>query len=105
MSKFPCTGCGCCCKRIHKVRASIELLPDQIREDFRFPYKDINNVCEKLTEDNQCSVYENRPLICDFEKIKKYFDVSDDTFNQMIVPSCNEMMDEDNIPNHLRIPL
>lgn len=39
--KFKCDACGLCCKKIN---------------------------CEFLTKDNLCSIYENRPLICNVDK-------------------------------------
>lgn len=39
--KFTCDKCGLCCKAIN---------------------------CQYLKEDNTCSIYETRPVICDVEK-------------------------------------
>jgi Fe-S-cluster containining protein len=39
--KFNCNGCGKCCKAIK---------------------------CPLLTEDNKCSIYDTRPLLCNVEK-------------------------------------
>ncbi|WP_084777954.1 YkgJ family cysteine cluster protein [Saccharibacillus sacchari] len=47
---FACDGCGACCKNLDKSPI----------------YEDLNRgdgVCKYLI-DNQCSVYENRPLLC-----------------------------------------
>lgn len=38
--KFPCDGCGLCCKAIN---------------------------CSYLTKDNKCSIYDQRPLMCNVD--------------------------------------
>lgn len=38
-------------------------------ENAYFPYSHKNGVCEKLTENNHCSIYDNRPIICNIEKL------------------------------------
>ena len=66
---FNCTSCGECCKNMDKVLSSpapFQFLEKATRE---FPYgvKE-NGHCEKL-EDNKCTVYDNRPLLCDVERL------------------------------------
>jgi hypothetical protein len=35
-----------------------------------FPYKArADGVCEKLGEDNRCTVYDNRPLLCNIDRM------------------------------------
>jgi hypothetical protein len=103
--KFKCTGCGCCCKRIDKVLAIAETLPEDMKEDLAFPYSHNNGVCEKLNEEGKCSIYNERPLICNFEESRKYFGFTDYEFNKIVVPSCNEMMEEDNVSPEFKIIL
>lgn len=64
--EFNCSGCGACCKRIG-------LLKDKFKE-FNFPYK-VNEKgwCEMLDENNKCKVYENRPQICNVDKMYSVF--------------------------------
>ena len=100
--KFPCSGCGCCCKRIKSV---VELLnlKDKSTPLF-FPYNwDSNGVCENLLPDNKCRVYENRPLICNIEKVTEYFGYEKSSFYSQNVLACNKMMEEDNVPLRFRI--
>ncbi len=74
---FNCTGCGECCRNL---AATIEYIKDGnipmnlpgvdllqlVRE---FPYKtDQGGACEKL-EDGRCSVYEDRPDLCNYRRI------------------------------------
>lgn len=77
--KFNCSSCGLCCKMIGKQvtlarkivydnRVSTTI-NDMTREIANFPHEfDANGVCSKLNkEDNTCSVYEDRPDICNVE--------------------------------------
>ena len=104
-NKFPCTGCGSCCRRVDKVIETINSIEnDYVREMFKFPYNQVDGVCEKL-ENNKCSIYENRPLICDSHICRRFLDVTQEEFNKSMIPLCNKMMDEDNIDISYRIPL
>ena len=66
---FPCTSCGECCKRVGS------LLQSKQQQDVftrfvinKFPYKaNEKGWCEKLNEDNTCSVYDDRPLLCNIK--------------------------------------
>lgn len=51
MGGFQCSQCGLCCK----VVGSIPGFPEPVKED---------GSCAHLNEDNTCSIYEKRPLIC-----------------------------------------
>lgn len=103
MNTFPCTGCGCCCKRISYFVDKIDLLPKKYRKKLKFPYKHNNGVCEKLMEDNKCAIYENRPLICNIDKFIEEFKLNKEEFYEINIKYCNEFMNEDNIPNNFRI--
>lgn len=69
-----------------------------------FPYNwDENGVCENLTEDNKCKVYENRPLICNVDKFAEYNKLEKTEFYKVNIRACNYMMDIDGIDQSLRI--
>lgn len=93
--KFPCTGCGCCCKRVGLVK---QFLTEQ-----EFPYN-TNEIgyCEMLIDD-MCSVYNDRPDICDVNKmfLKSNLDIKE--YYKLNIEQCNKFMDEDNIPLSFRI--
>lgn len=85
MSFFPCTGCGACCRRLH-------LSDPKLLERSGLTHTD--GVCEHLTDDNKCSIYEDRPEDCviwssrlDLGRTLEYW-----THTAAI---CNEWMDED----------
>lgn len=69
-----------------------------------FPYNwDENGVCENLTEDNKCKVYENRPLICNVDKFAEYNKLDKNEFYKVNIRACNYMMDLDDISLEFRI--
>ena len=100
---FPCTGCGSCCKRIDKLLISINMLDGIEREILDFPYSHTNGVCENLGVDNKCNIYENRPVVCSYEKFMLAFNMSKDELFPPSIACCNKMMDEDGIGKEFRI--
>ena len=54
---FKCDGCGECCKHID---AEELIIPG-------------TTICKYLTEDNKCSIYDLRPLICNVDKGYQFF--------------------------------
>jgi Fe-S-cluster containining protein len=103
---YPCTGCGACCHRIGNIVESWGLkdLPED--DDMHFPhgYNDTGK-CEMLDRDNKCLVYDNRPTICNVEKMFALMDIPRETFYKLNINACNNMMDEDNIHIDYRIKL
>lgn len=75
---FPCTGCGQCCRQIGKVlNANVDETTPIGALIKAFPYKPTEQGdCEMLV-DGKCSVYENRPLLCNVQKMTEVF-YSDD---------------------------
>lgn len=99
---FPCTSCGACCRRINI--AVKNFYTDDPNNPLYFPYSwDENGVCENLTDDNKCKVYNNRPLLCNVEKFGEFIGVEKDAFFDYNIRACNALMDEDNLPLELRI--
>ena len=92
MYKFPCTKCGCCCKRVGNLNK------------FIFPYDIIDGKCEKLIN-NTCSIYEDRPLICRIDELVYASGMGRDLWYMINADSCNKMMCDDNIPVDLRVKL
>lgn len=92
---YPCTKCGACCRKIGvAVKAAKELaikLPNwNIVSEF--PYEiNQDDSCSKLIN-NQCSVYEKRPLICRVDEMSEYFDLPQDEFYKMNIVACHELM-------------
>lgn len=91
---FNCSGCGACCKRIGLVQ-------DKFKE-LNFPYQ-VNEKgwCEMLDENNKCKVYDNRPDICNIEKmsvkLKDVLKMTQREFYKKNTELCNSMINEDKL--------
>jgi Fe-S-cluster containining protein len=73
--------------------------------EFYFPYKwDETGKCEMLIN-NKCSVYKNRPLICNIEKFRKKLKLQKDFFYKINAIACNQLMDEANISQELKVKI
>jgi len=96
MKDFPCTKCSQCCKRLREVLDNKDKL-DSFRQFLisKFPYKTLEDgSCEKLTEDGLCSVYEDRPVICNTKIMAKFFDGSVEEYYDITAKVCNMMIIE-----------
>lgn len=70
--KFFCIGCGLCCMRLDIVLARRNNTTEEVAKIMdEFPYAHTNGRCEKLNDDMTCSVYEDRPDLCNVEKFGK----------------------------------
>lgn len=95
---YPCSGCGCCCKK-----ADIAIERYKILEpDYVFPYKIKSGVCSKL-KDNKCSVYDERPILCNVDKLAEKYNIELNWFYSANIDACNKMMDDDDIDLTFRI--
>jgi uncharacterized protein len=93
---FPCTQCGCCCRRVGKIKEI----------GVPFPYKvKKNGACEMLTSDNKCKVYDSRPLLCNISELAKAFGRDVEEFYYENVEICNRIMEEDKVPKKFRITI
>ena len=96
MKDFPCTQCSQCCKRIGEALENKNKF-DPLKQFLisKFPYKILKDgSCEQLTEDGLCSVYEDRPVICNIKLMSKFFDGSVEEYYDMSAKACNMMIEE-----------
>ena len=94
IDKFPCTSCGLCCQRIQDLKEfSSKLAIQKNIPEIEFPYSNNNGVCEKYI-DNQCSVYESRPLICSVDKMQHILKIDKAVFYRMNAQTCNSFIKE-----------
>lgn len=82
---FPCDKCGTCCKHI-------DLIP-QLNE-----YDNGKGRCIHLMTNNLCDIYENRPDICNIEKMyelnySKY--MTEEEYVKLNVEGCREIKNSD----------
>jgi hypothetical protein len=100
--KFPCIGCGLCCKKINVVVSNAGDVPEG--HPLFFPHKyDETGRCEMLLEDNSCSIYEDRPLLCNVERFVEYVIMGKKEFYNLNIDSCNMLMDQAGLDINLRI--
>ena len=97
MGDFNCTSCGLCCKQIGKIlkygapfdflEKATKAFPYQARED---------GSCEKLDADNKCSVYADRPLLCDISRMgdEPYMPMSKEVWYKMNYAGCEALQME-----------
>jgi Fe-S-cluster containining protein len=100
---FPCTGCGLCCmtagKAVDKAKALVigGETNELVLEMAVFPYKyDEGGRCQMLNDDHTCSVYENRPDVCNVETMwRKYHSehISKQNYFLSAAMLCNSMME------------
>jgi Fe-S-cluster containining protein len=91
---YPCTKCGCCCRKVGLLFNDNQL---------GFPYRaKENGECEML-ENNKCKVYDNRPTICNIDKIIEILRVDKEEYYKKNIQACNKIMDDENISIECRI--
>ena len=74
MTDFPCTGCGLCCRNIQN--ALTWDAPKWMKPAIAaFPYKVMPDGSCEMMVGNQCSVYEDRPLLCNLERQAEELDM------------------------------
>lgn len=94
MDSFPCTQCGLCCRLIGKLLATKERIEDPVLRFLveQFPYAtDADGVCEKL-ENNACSVYENRPVLCNIDQVAVLKGVDIEDYRRLNAQICNMLI-------------
>lgn len=94
MDSFPCTQCGLCCRLVGHILANKSTLSDPVLRFLaeQFPYSaDETGACEKL-QDNSCSVYESRPLLCDIDKVAELKGVDVEEYRRLNAKICNMLI-------------
>ena len=86
---FPCTQCGACCKRA----GATGLMPS--KED---------GSCIYLNKDNTCSIYHQRPDVCNIDKMRrKQTKLSKKEYYRLSAKICNHFIKEDNLDDKYKI--
>ena len=68
-----------------------------------FPYKtDSAGVCEKLV-DNKCSVYNDRPLLCNVKQLGEAMRVNQTEWFKANAMACNRIIDSLNLDSSYKI--
>jgi len=78
MEDFPCTGCSLCCRSLGSiVRTAKQGDPESVfyKAAEAFPYSWDESGCCTMLENNLCSVYDNRPLLCNVKELGSVYAV------------------------------
>lgn len=89
--KFPCTQCGACCSLIEGI-SFLEKFNDHGR-------------CVHL-KNNQCAIYEERPLLCNIdEAYEKIFSsmMTKESFYHQNAMACNQLQEKLGIAESYRV--
>ena len=109
MMDFPCTSCGECCKNIGSgfektLKTDVPLAIKDLIE--QFPYKlDENGACSMLNEDNSCSVYDNRPIICNIKLAAKLLHIDEYTWFKQNADACNDLIRSANLDDRYLVTI
>ena len=108
MSNFPCTQCGLCCKSLgsnfdpeshyyQDAPLAIQTLIDN------FPYTiNPDGSCSMLSKDGLCTVYDDRPIICNTELGAKLLNIPESQFFKILADGCNKLINDANLdPKYL----
>jgi len=96
---FKCSGCGVCC---HHVDRAVESSKD-LGLDFPYGWNE-DGKCDMLGDDNKCTVYDKRPLLCNVDKLIEVFDIKDkEGFYELNKQACNAMMGDAGIDLAFRL--
>jgi len=88
---FKCNGCGLCCKNVKRAVEATKHI-----KELEFPYGwDETGRCEKLMEDNKCEVYDDRPLLCNVDRVIKFFNLDKESFYNENEMACKQLQSED----------
>ena len=106
--KFPCTGCGQCCRQLGEI---LDAANASGNEAFMllvllarvFPYTpEPDGSCPMLIN-NQCAVYEDRPILCNLERLQHIMEVPDEVWFQLNAASCNRLIRDAGLPEELLV--
>lgn len=64
LNYFTCLRCGACCRNVERWKKKSQKLSEYLGVELNFPFNDINGICEYLSKDNMCSIYNQRPNVC-----------------------------------------
>ena len=100
MTDFPCTSCGQCCRLIglhfdhsNPVYQNSPQAAKDLMDNFPHPINS-DNSCSMLDENGLCSIYEDRPIICNTKYAPQLLNLTKPQFNNYMAQSCNKLIDD-----------
>ena len=101
---FPCTKCGLCCKNAKRLNAEIESYFTLVPEELKFPHAiNEDGSCSKLTAEGLCSVYDNRPLVCNLRGLGEKFNFDMKKWYEQNAASCNAEQEKVGMDESFRV--
>jgi Fe-S-cluster containining protein len=94
--KFPCTGCGQCCRQLDQILAGLSQVQNEALQFLleKFPYVPNPDGSCPMLRDGGCAIYNDRPMLCNLETIQRVLDVPDQVWFQLNAASCNHLIRE-----------
>lgn len=113
--KFNCTKCGGCCTNVGRTQKRFLENPDEhnhpaYRLILEFPYgfKEDGTTCEKYDPAIGCTIYENRPLVCNAKEMAPFYQAhfgwTEAQYYKEQAKNCNVMIIMEEIPFEYLIP-
>jgi Fe-S-cluster containining protein len=100
LTDFPCTSCGQCCRLIglhfdhsNPVYQNSPQAVKDLMDNFPHPINS-DNSCSMLDENGLCSIYEDRPIICNTKYAPQLLNLTKPQFNNYMAQSCNKLIDD-----------
>jgi len=92
--QFPCTGCGVCCSRLGEILDATAAMDHPVFQQLlrAFPYEPKADGSCPMLDGKLCSVYDNRPLLCNLSMIQYLLKVPDVVWMQLNGASCNNLI-------------
>lgn len=90
---FPCTKCGACCRRAWAFQGALPTKED--------------GSCLHLTKDNECAIYEDRPLLCRIDEMHETLmpDMAIEDFYEVNAGFCNQAIKEDGMASEFLVQI
>ena len=94
--RFPCTGCGQCCRHLDQILAGLSQVDSPALQFLleKFPYVPNPDGSCPMLQEGQCAIYDGRPTLCNLEAIQRILGVSDKVWFQLNAASCNQLIRE-----------
>ena len=98
MDNFPCTKCGLCCTaanlgKVLDPEFTKNISPPMKFIISKFPYKLTDTGTCEMLKDGLCSVYDDRPLLCNI-KLLAILSGDEQFFYILNALNCNKLIDD-----------
>jgi len=106
MNDFPCTSCGKCCEKVGKVIANKHLYDPLILSLLEeFPYKTKEDGSCEMLVDGLCSVYPDRPLICNIKALGTLKEIPLEEYYRQTAEFCNILISNSDLSDEYLVKI